>query len=956
MSAPAPHILICNERIVFRFGVDRILIELARTLVSQGWRVTFACLRCELEVVRAISPHVHVIENDGGDLFEVEAACARYLDAAWDEIGKDAPVDAVLCGGFPFFHVAALGERRGVPSIFIDAGAVPHDGLDESRVAAQRAVRRLRALSLPHFDRVLPISEFLKESQTIPDRGSGAGVKVVPLGVDHLAGKVFTAGEALSREERLQIERLERLVARNASLILNLGRFEADGYKNSGGSFLLLRELLRRARDADGGDIQLLVLGKPQEIAVPQDLQNHVIRLGTPSDDALSRIMRLAHAGFSPSLWEGFNLPIGEMQIVGRPAFAFNVGAHPEVILHPWFLCASVEEAAEKIERALAGRLPDGVFEEKRIEAYRARFAWRRANDAYRAQLLDAIARKQKREPWKLLFIDVSNSSRDTANSGVVRVARRLSAQLQARRDAQLFFVDWDAERQAYRFVSGEGERLLKAYHGPRAVFGALAAQNESEATPEAMLSRLPDSPARRATLLLPEVVLDGEAVNRIDWARRNGLRTAAILYDLIPVDFPQYCGEALRDAFPSYIAALASVDRLVAISAYSLERFKTYAERSDLRISARMAVAWLPGQLAATKRVLAPGRRAEPVSIVCVSTIEPRKNHRALLDAYRALRRAAPRLDLRLTLIGNLYRGADDLAQTIRDAMADDPTIRWRVAVSDEELIAEMRDAAFTVYPSLVEGFGLPILESLWAGKPCICHDKGVMAELAAGGGCLAVDMTDADALAAAMEALAAEEGLQSRLAREARAREISDWSDYAREICRLLWTGAAAPIAADHARPAADRARVERDAYFLRHRLNGLGLLGEKPARPNEPVPEPAGAAKPVSASAVDGAASPGRSKLFGTSWWSRLLRGRLTARKVRASGLFDAEWYLAKYSDVRAAGVEPLEHFVNHGHREGRSPGPAFDAQDYLARNPAIQQTDLSPFEHFLARRGR
>ena len=54
-----------------------------------------------------------------------------------------------------------------------------------------------------------------------------------------------------------------------------------------------------------------------------------------------------------------------------------------------------------------------------------------------------------------------------------------------------------------------------------------------------------------------------------------------------------------------------------------------------------------------------------------------------------------------------------------------------------------------------------------------------------------------------------------------------------------------------------------------------------------------------------------------------------------RVKASGLFDPEWYIATYPDVKAAGLDPLYHYLSHGAREGRSPGPAFDAKRYLKR---------------------
>lgn len=70
-----------------------------------------------------------------------------------------------------------------------------------------------------------------------------------------------------------------------------------------------------------------------------------------------------------------------------------------------------------------------------------------------------------------------------------------------------------------------------------------------------------------------------------------------------------------------------------------------------------------------------------------------------------------------------------------------------------------------------------------------------------------------------------------------------------------------------------------------------------------------------------------------------------------RVRASGLFDAEWYLKRYPDVAKAGVDPLVHFVRHGDKHGRSPGPLFDAKYYLRANPEVGASGVPPFEHYL-----
>ena len=81
-----------------------------------------------------------------------------------------------------------------------------------------------------------------------------------------------------------------------------------------------------------------------------------------------------------------------------------------------------------------------------------------------------------------------------------------------------------------------------------------------------------------------------------------------------------------------------------------------------------------------------------------------------------------------------------------------------------------------------------MPIVESLWHARPCICHNGGVMAELAAEGGCRTVDMTDPDALARQIYALASEPQAYLKLASEAVARPILTWRSYARAMLRQL------------------------------------------------------------------------------------------------------------------------------------------------------------------------
>ncbi len=75
--------------------------------------------------------------------------------------------------------------------------------------------------------------------------------------------------------------------------------------------------------------------------------------------------------------------------------------------------------------------------------------------------------------------------------------------------------------------------------------------------------------------------------------------------------------------------------------------------------------------------------------------------------------------------------------------------------------------------------------------------------------------------------------------------------------------------------------------------------------------------------------------------------------------ASLLFDADWYIAQYPDIGAAGVDPVQHFLTVGFDEGRNPNPFFDGAWYAEAYPDVAAHGGNPFVHYLfygAREGR
>ena len=81
-----------------------------------------------------------------------------------------------------------------------------------------------------------------------------------------------------------------------------------------------------------------------------------------------------------------------------------------------------------------------------------------------------------------------------------------------------------------------------------------------------------------------------------------------------------------------------------------------------------------------------------------------------------------------------------------------------------------------------------MPIIESLWAGKPCLCSRDGSIGELAAAGGCCLTDVTDRKAMADALYKMLTDEEYLVRLQHEATERTIRGWAEYADEMADWL------------------------------------------------------------------------------------------------------------------------------------------------------------------------
>lgn len=119
---------------------------------------------------------------------------------------------------------------------------------------------------------------------------------------------------------------------------------------------------------------------------------------------------------------------------------------------------------------------------------------------------------------------------------------------------------------------------------------------------------------------------------------------------------------------------------------------------------------------------------------ILYVSTIEIRKNHRVLLNAYERLREQGIGDLPKLVFVGQRGWLVDGLLDEIDAGTGSASHVLLLEQVNDAELRRLYQDALFTVYPSFYEGWGIPVSESLALGTFCLCSDRGALPQAGAG------------------------------------------------------------------------------------------------------------------------------------------------------------------------------------------------------------------------------
>jgi len=243
------------------------------------------------------------------------------------------------------------------------------------------------------------------------------------------------------------------------------------------------------------------------------------------------------------------------------------------------------------------------------------------------------------------------------------------------------------------------------------------------------------------------------QAVVRLKQER--GIRFAVLCYDIIVLQFPQFWKPQDITVFSAHFnAAFPAADFVLLTSRRVEQDVQEYCRAHGLSLG-RTAVIPLgadpvrqPNETADTRQLgLEPGRY-----VLFVSTIEPRKGHRMLLAAWRRLkaRGVLQEHGFKLALVGRPGWLVDDLLADLAAEQASGSLVALS-NIDDAMLGALYRDAAFCVFPSEYEGYGLPVVEAFQYGKAVIASTGGAVPEIV-GGLMPCLDPRNIDAWADAM------------------------------------------------------------------------------------------------------------------------------------------------------------------------------------------------------------
>ena len=264
-----------------------------------------------------------------------------------------------------------------------------------------------------------------------------------------------------------------------------------------------------------------------------------------------------------------------------------------------------------------------------------------------------------------------------------------------------------------------------------------------------------------------------------------------ATLHDALPISHPEWCSPRMR-GMKNWLQRKAAhkADHVIALSHFAIDELVSCFGIDPRRISVvpnGVDDDWLQAPEAEAVASTLRGNGLRAGYFLFVGTLQPRKNVERLLDAYLQLP-AAVRAERQLVIVGAPGWRCEELVRRLAAAGQRGEQVVWLRALTDGAALRHVyAGAGVFAFPSLYEGFGIPVAEAFAAGVPVVASNSSSLPEVTQGAA-LDVDPTSVGEIGAAMLALVRDDALRARCiaAGRVRAGQLS-WRESARRTAAV-------------------------------------------------------------------------------------------------------------------------------------------------------------------------
>ncbi len=322
------------------------------------------------------------------------------------------------------------------------------------------------------------------------------------------------------------------------------------------------------------------------------------------------------------------------------------------------------------------------------------------------------------------VFIDVSNLMHVNFISGIQRVVREVVTRLAEEPRLELVLLEYQEQDNRFGILSlsafltyyrdGRGEKEeIRTRQG-------IGLEEFPHGSVFLELDSVWHSRCKRM-ILYPEL-------------KARGVKIAVCYQDLIPIMWPEYAASETICSFLGYMTACVTYgDLFISSTRTNIEYLQDFMRRIGVENPAPCAVSWLGMDFKERQQERESGKRLEEIVdrgkyLLMVGTVEPRKNHRLVLDA---MDQSLFEQGWQLVIAGRQGWDIGDTAERIRRHPQLGRQLHWIEDATDADIDYLYVHSRFVVFPSLTEGFGLPIVEACGRGIPVLSSDHPVLQEV---------------------------------------------------------------------------------------------------------------------------------------------------------------------------------------------------------------------------------